>query len=305
VTRLAISSDQQVSFSVAKMNSDRAEDTPNGFLISLMMQAPYQPATNYWRAFEIDEVVRYGFPAGRGLDLGCGDGHLMRIILGSVGSRDLVGLDIDSEETAIARARKIYRDVLTTPADRMPFSDGEFDYVFSNSVLEHIPNIDGVLREVARVLHSGGRFLFTVPGPNFHASLSGPRSGDREAYLRDVDSRCAHLRYWDVEQWTRSLAEAGLTLAHSHEYLTEAQVQRWDAIARSTSGMLMRFTGKKKRPIEIQRSLKIRSPRMRLPRVVASAFTSLMQLGGGTDGSHVLSQVGSHSGCLLIEATRP
>ncbi|HVM93461.1 MAG TPA: hypothetical protein VMT67_11650, partial [Terriglobales bacterium] len=58
----------------------------NGFLISLMMQAPYQPATNYWRAFEIEEVVRYGFPSGRGLDVGCGDGHLMGIIFGAVGS---------------------------------------------------------------------------------------------------------------------------------------------------------------------------------------------------------------------------
>ena len=148
----------------------------NAFLISLMTQAPYQPATNYWRAFEIDEVVRYGLPSGRGLDLGCGDGNLMGIILGPMGSRDLVGLDIDPRETSIARARNIYREVLTTPADHMPFQDGEFDFVFSNSVLEHIPNIDGVLREVWRVLRSGGRFVLTCQVPTFtrHCGAHGP-----------------------------------------------------------------------------------------------------------------------------------
>ncbi len=50
-------------------------------LTEFMMQAPYQPATNYWRAVEIAEVIAYGLPPGRGLDLGCGDGHLMAIIL--------------------------------------------------------------------------------------------------------------------------------------------------------------------------------------------------------------------------------
>lgn len=265
-------------------------------LTSLMMQAPYQPATNYWRAVEIGEVVQYGFPSGSGLDLGCGDGHLMRIILDAVGSRDLVGLDVDPQETAIARTRNIYRDVVTAPADHMPFPDSNFDYVFSNSVLEHIENIDGVLREVSRVLRPGGRFLFTVPGPNFHDSLRSPKSSNREAYYRTVDDRCAHLRYWDAAQWAESLGRTGLAMAHSHEYLTEGQVQRWDALARYTSGMLMRFTQRKKRPIEIQRRLGIRSSRIRLPKVVASGAAALMQIGATRSGSHF--------GCLLIEAKR-
>lgn len=270
--------------------------TPKALLTTLMMQAPYQPATNYWRAFEIGEVLAHGFPSGRGLDLGCGDGHLMKIILDTAGPRDLVGLDLDPAETAIANARNIYREVVTAPADRMPFADHSFEYVFSNSVLEHIENIEGVLQEVARVLCANGCFLFTVPGPDFHAALRVPKSCDRETYFRQVDARCAHLRYWDVTQWRDSLNQAGLSLTSSHEYLTEPQVQRWDAIARSTSGVLMRFSRRKKRPIEIQRSLGIRSARIRLPKPVASGAASLMQLGG--------SKQSSRYGCLLIEAKR-
>jgi ubiquinone/menaquinone biosynthesis C-methylase UbiE len=262
-----------------------------------MMQAPYQPATNYWRAVEIEEVIKYGLPNGQGLDLGCGDGHLMAIILGHVGPRELVGLDIDPCETALARERNIYRQVVTAPADRLPFSNNQFDFIFSNSVLEHIDNIDGVLAEAARVLRPGGRFLFTVPGADFHRCLKGPRfRGDRELYLRDIDARCFHLRYWDASHWSEHLQKAGLTQVHQHEYLTQTQVRRWESIARNTSGVLYGLLGKKKQPIEIQRQMEIRTPRLRLPRFLASLSASLTDLGPRPDESVF--------GCILVEAKK-
>lgn len=262
-----------------------------------MMQAPYQPATNYWRAVETEEVIKYDLPNGQGLDLGCGDGHLMAIILGHVGPRDLVGLDIDPCETALARERNIYREVVTAPADRIPFADNQFDFIFSNSVLEHIHNIDGVLAEVARLLRPGGRFLFTVPGVDFHRCLKGPRfRGNRDIYLRDTDARCFHLRYWGANLWSEHLQEAGLTLVHQHEYLTRAQVRRWESIARNTSGLLYGLLGKKKQPIEIQRQMKIRSPRLRLPRFLASLSAAFMDLSPSPEESVC--------GCILAEAKK-
>jgi SAM-dependent methyltransferase len=149
-------------------------------LTQLMMEVPYQPATNYWRAVEIEEVIRYGLPSGRGLDLGCGDGHLMAIILSHIAPRDLAGIDIDPKETALAARRNIYREIATAAGDRIAFPDGHFEFVFSNSVLEHIENIEKTLGEVARVLCPAGRFIFTVPGPDFHACLRGPRFGSRD-----------------------------------------------------------------------------------------------------------------------------
>jgi len=265
-------------------------------LTEFMMEAPYQPATNFWRAVEIEEVIQHGLPSGRGLDLGCGDGHLMAIILDHVGARDLVGLDIDPQESALARARNIYQEVVTAPADLLPFSDGRFDFVFSNSVLEHIENIDGVLAEVARVLRPGGHALFTVPGPYFRQCLKGPRFGDRETYLRETDRRCAHLRYWDGADWSEHLHWAGLVTVHRHEYLTRTQVQRWEWIARNTSGMLYGLVRKRKQPIEIQRLLRIRTIRARLPRSVAAICAGIIDCG--------IRDQASLCGCLLMEAKR-
>ena len=265
-------------------------------LTEFMTQAPYQPATNYWRAVEIAEVVAYGLPQGRGLDLGCGDGHLMAIILSHVGPRDLVGTDIDPSETAMAAQSKIYRELVTAAGDRLSLPDNHFDFVFSNSVLEHIENIDGTLREVARLLCPGGRFIFTVPGPDFHVCLRGPAFGNRDAYLRAVDARCAHLRYWSPGQWAERLQRAGLTIAHHHAYLTRAQTQRWETIARYTSGVLYSLVRRRKQPIAIQRGLRIRSTRFHLPKLMASAIAAVI-------GAGARNQTPPY-GCLLIEARK-
>jgi SAM-dependent methyltransferase len=264
-------------------------------LTELMAQAPYQPATNYWRAVEIEEVVHHGLPHGLGLDLGCGDGHLMSIILHHLGSRQLIGVDIDQQETAIAAKRNIYQEVITTAGDRLPFPEDHFDFAFSNSVLEHIGPIDDTLKDVARVLKPGARFMFTVPGPDFHACLREPRGRNRHEFLREVDARCAHLRYWNAEEWTSHLYQAGMKLTHRHGYLVESDVQRWEKIARNTSGLLYRLVKQKKQPIELQRQMGIRSKHIRLPGFLARMAAGVI------DKS---TRIGEQFGCLLIEAQK-
>ena len=268
----------------------------NQLLTDLMVFSPIQPATNYWRAREIEEVVRYGLPGGRGLDLGCGDGILMSILSRHSGLQGLTGIDVDPQETALAAKSQAYTQVVTGPADRLPFATGTFDYVFSNSVLEHIPDIDSVLAEVARVLRPMGRFLFTVPGPDFHRCLRGPRFGSRERYLRATDARCAHLRYWNSEEWEQHLEAVGLKTIHQHGYLTLEQVRRWESLARHTSGLLYHLFRSKKQPIEIQRMAGIRTSAFRLPRFLATIFATVM--------NRKEPVATSFYGCLLVEATR-
>jgi predicted RNA methylase len=69
-------------------------------LKTFLHEYPFQPATAVWRASEIAHVLSYPFPEGLGLDLGCGDGRLTKIILDYVGQRQMVGIDIDPQETS-------------------------------------------------------------------------------------------------------------------------------------------------------------------------------------------------------------
>ncbi len=110
---------------------------------------PFQPATGFWRAVEIEQVISREFPQGLGLDLGCGDGKLTKIIIDEVGKRELVGIDIDPKETEQAKELGIYRRIHTVPGDTIPESNATFDFAFSNSVLEH-KDINGCLMILAR-----------------------------------------------------------------------------------------------------------------------------------------------------------
>ena len=269
-------------------------------LRNLIRENPFQPATSWWRAIELAVVIRHGFSKGTGLDLGCGDGKLMRILLeASQASPVLVGVDLDPLETRDASASGVYTRVHTAPGDRIPEPDASFDFVFSNSVLEHIDLIEPVIAEVARLLRPAGAFVFTVPGAGFHDCLSGPLFpwSDRQRYLESVDERCAHRRYWSEEQWRDCLQRHGLGSVRAVPYLTASEVRRWESLSRFTAGVLFGLFAGRMQPIEIQRALRMRRRTLRLPAWIAAPLAAVISAGVGSDSS-------GRFGCLLVEASR-
>lgn len=275
-------------------------DIRHRLLRSLLAQNPFQPATSWWRSIELAVVIQHGLPRGAGLDLGCGDGKLMRILLdASQRPTSLVGVDIDPLETRDAMASGVYQRVHTAPGDRLPEANGSFDFAFSNSVLEHIDALEPVIAEVSRVLRPGGVFLFTVPASGFHDCLAGPLFPwrDRGRYLQGIDRRCAHRRYWSEAQWRDCLGRHGIELARAVPYFSAPQVQRWETLSRYTAGILYALVGQRMQPIEIQRALRMRSRRARLPgwatRLLAAAISA------GTGGERA-----GNFGCLLVEGRK-
>ncbi|MBI2220794.1 MAG: methyltransferase domain-containing protein, partial [Acidobacteria bacterium] len=238
---------------------------------------PFQPATAVWRASEIAALARGPVPSGRGLDLGCGDGRLTRVLTEQWGSLRLTGLDVDPLETALAREEGLYDRVHTASGEHIPEPDAAFDFVVSVSVMEHIPRLEAVLREVGRVLKPGGALIATVPGIGFHRCLRGPLlpGTSRAGYLEALDRRLAHLRYWTVAEWRSALAHAGMQLVEARPILSRGEVRRWETISRATAGVLHALF-RRKPPIEIQRSLGLRRPGQRLPSPLPAVFSWLL-----------------------------
>ena len=274
--------------------------TRRSLLEQFLREAPYQPATGWWRAIEIAHVVRHGLPVGRGLDLGCGDGKLTGIVTGELGRREFVGIDLDPKETDAARQTHLYTVVHTASAAAIPEPSASFDFVFSNSVLEHIPDIDAVVGEVARVLKPAGKFIFTVPGPDFHSCLGGPVFGDGPRYQRRIDQRCAHLRYWDREQWSTQLGRHGLSIQLAEGYMTAPEVRRWELLSNCTAGLLSALFQRRKRPIEIQRSLRLRESWVRLPAALVKVLAPAVSFGVALEEP----QDGDAAGCLYIVSAK-
>ena len=269
---------------------------------------PAQPATAFWRAIEIGALASRDIPQGLGLDLGCGDGLLTHILLDRIGPRRLVGIDLDPLETDAARRFPFYERVRTCSADAIPEADASFDFVISNSVLEHIPPLEGTIAEVGRLLKPGGRFFFTVPGPGFHANLRGglmPWS-DRGNYLEELDRRLAHFHYLSRDDWAAMLGRHSLALDTCLGYLDRAETRRWETLSRMTGGLLYSVFGGASRPIEIQRKLGMRSMQnaARLPAPIAGPLARVMRAGVDVDLCEPEWTDIEQASCLLVEGRR-
>ncbi len=115
----------------------------------------------YYIRISILKALRESVPRFKGklLDIGCGKMPYKNFILQQNNISSYVGLDI---EPALVYDSKIKPD-FTWDGRVMPFENESFDCAFGTEVLEHCPEPEVILKEVYRILRSGGTFFFTVP----------------------------------------------------------------------------------------------------------------------------------------------
>jgi len=150
------------------------------------------------------------------LDVGCGDGHFASLVFEEEVD---VGLDPWHSPILEARKRNCYHLLVEADAGDNPFPDETFGSAFSNSVLEHIPHIESVLKDTARVLKSGALFAFCVPNPRYFSALSLTHVfGKRyEEWFRKV-SRVEHAD--DPDVWEKRLERAGFKIERWWHYFS-------------------------------------------------------------------------------------
>ncbi|MGF7217306.1 2-polyprenyl-6-hydroxyphenyl methylase/3-demethylubiquinone-9 3-methyltransferase [Spirosoma lacussanchae] len=96
------------------------------------------------------------------LDVGCGGG----ILAEAFAQMDMQVVGIDPSASAIDTARhhagqqELPITYVVGEGERLPFADASFDYVSCCDVLEHVRDVDTVIREISRVLKPGGLFFY-------------------------------------------------------------------------------------------------------------------------------------------------
>ena len=101
-------------------------------------------------ADELQPVAHYF--KGKVLNAGCGNRDIDDL-LKAFGGEEIVNYDIEST---------IPGAIMGSLTDT-PFDDNEFDAIICNAVLEHVPEIDKVMSELARVIKPGGHAVVGVP----------------------------------------------------------------------------------------------------------------------------------------------
>lgn len=107
-----------------------------------------------------DFIKKYSKSKENILDVGCGTGTALSLLLNS--ERELFGVDLSLPSTEIA-LQKGLKNIQCYDGDILPFKDGKFAVVGSHDVLEHVENPEKFLKEQVRVLKIGGYLIIVCP----------------------------------------------------------------------------------------------------------------------------------------------
>lgn len=109
------------------------------------------------RTAEVDGILPLFPRAARVLDIGAGSGWQAAYL-------SQHGFHVDAIDIAggVGEDERV-RDVTVYDGRRIPFADGTFDVVFSSNVLEHVPHVRDLQREIRRVVKPAGVVVHVVP----------------------------------------------------------------------------------------------------------------------------------------------
>jgi len=139
------------------------------------------------------------------VDVGCGEGVLTEQWAQRLTSARLVGIDLDDPKLRAEWERRRHPNLefVAGTGDRLPFADGEFEAATAMEVLEHVPDPEAVLAEMARV--SSRWVLVSVPREPLWRALNMARG----AYVRELGNTPGHLNHWSKRTFGALLGRFG------------------------------------------------------------------------------------------------
>jgi 2-polyprenyl-3-methyl-5-hydroxy-6-metoxy-1,4-benzoquinol methylase len=139
------------------------------------------------------------------LDVGCGEGVLTLEWAERLGDGRVVGVDLEdpglrAEWEKRSRPNLEYRVEEVTS---LSFGDDSFDMACATEVLEHVPDPEATLSEMARV--ASRHLLVSVPREPVWRALNMARG----AYLRDLGNTPGHVNHWSKRAFMSLLSRYG------------------------------------------------------------------------------------------------
>jgi SAM-dependent methyltransferase len=153
---------------------------------------------------ELDDLWEVAEPDSL-LDVGCGEGVLTQEWAARLGKRRTVGIDLEDPKlrTEWARRARPNLEFRCEEATRLSFADSEFDMAAAIEVLEHVPEPEATVAEMARVARRW--LLVSVPREPLWRGLNMARG----AYWRSLGNTPGHVNHWSRRSFVELVSRHG------------------------------------------------------------------------------------------------
>ena len=138
------------------------------------------------------------------LDVGCGEGVLTHKWAQRIDGT-VVGIDLDDPALHAEWEQRSCENLeyRVMKAENLPFADDEFDMASAIEVLEHVPDPEHTVAEMARV--ASRHLLVSVPREPLWRGLNMARG----AYWRDLGNTPGHVNHWSKRSFAELLSRHG------------------------------------------------------------------------------------------------
>jgi 2-polyprenyl-3-methyl-5-hydroxy-6-metoxy-1,4-benzoquinol methylase len=157
-------------------------------------------------AFErnLDDLLDQAAPTSL-LDVGCGEGVLVHRWAARLPAARVVGIDLEEEsiQDGWAQRQAPNLEYRMMEAANLPFADGEFELASAIEVLEHLPDPEHTVSEMARCAR--GHLLVSVPREPLWRMLNMARG----AYWSSLGDTPGHLNHWSRRSFVELLSRHG------------------------------------------------------------------------------------------------
>ena len=139
------------------------------------------------------------------LDVGCGEGVLTHEWAEKLGDERVVGIDLDDPKLASewAARQRPNLEYQVAEATSLSFADDEFDLAAAIEVLEHVPDPERTLSEMARVAERW--LLVSVPREPVWRAMNMARG----AYLRELGNTPGHVNHGSKRSFLAAVGRYG------------------------------------------------------------------------------------------------
>lgn len=165
------------------------------------------------------------------LDVATGGGHTALALaprVRHVTVTDLTPQMLEQAQTHLSREGVENADYQLADAEDLPFDDASFDVVTCRIAPHHFADVPRFVREVARVLRPGGRFMLI--------DTVVPEEPELSEFANTLDQRRdpSHVHSYSLAEWSRFLNDAGFEVEATEIFTKRHPYDEWTARSRMT-----------------------------------------------------------------------